>query len=102
MEDAGLTAQQLAERLRVKEALIYDLARDGKIPSLRLGKRIVRFYWPDVLDALRRGEAGNLPVPRPAGDDAGAGTLSVAHQARVPGKMDGLDSLQTGDTEQTA
>jgi len=35
-----LTAQELAQRLRVPTARVYELARQDAIPSVRLGRQI--------------------------------------------------------------
>ncbi|MEO7862433.1 MAG: helix-turn-helix domain-containing protein [Nitrospirales bacterium] len=33
-----LTPEQVADRLAVDESLVYEMAREGKLPSLKLGK----------------------------------------------------------------
>ncbi len=38
-----LTAEQAAEYLKVPRAYVYELARRGELPSVRLGERYVRF-----------------------------------------------------------
>ncbi len=38
-----LTAKQAAEYLKVPRAYVYELARRGELPSVRLGERYVRF-----------------------------------------------------------
>jgi excisionase family DNA binding protein len=48
-----LTAEQVAERWQVPTAHVYRLARNGAVPSVRLG-RYVRFR----LDAIERFELG--------------------------------------------
>lgn len=58
-----LTARQLASILQVSETTVRRLARAGRIPSIRLTPRIVRFHLPSVRKALdgttrtRRNEA---------------------------------------------
>jgi excisionase family DNA binding protein len=47
-----LTARQLAAILQVSEATVRRLARSGRIPSVRLTPRIMRFHLPSVRDAL--------------------------------------------------
>lgn len=47
-----LTARQLAAILQVSEATVRRLARKGRIPSIRLTPRIMRFHLPSVRDAL--------------------------------------------------
>ena len=43
-----LTAEQLAERWQIKPATVYGLARNGSIPTVRLGPRLVRFRLAEV------------------------------------------------------
>lgn len=50
--DEFLTARQLAAILQVSEATVRRLARKGRIPSIRLTPRIMRFHLPSVREAL--------------------------------------------------
>ncbi len=50
--DEFLTARQLAAVLQVSEATVRRLARSGRIPSIRLTPRLVRFHLPSVREAL--------------------------------------------------
>jgi excisionase family DNA binding protein len=47
-----LTARQLAVILQVSESTVRRLARQGRIPSIRLTPRITRFHLQAVRDAL--------------------------------------------------
>jgi excisionase family DNA binding protein len=47
-----LTARQLAAILQVSEATVRRLARKGRIPSIRLTPRIMRFHLESVREAL--------------------------------------------------
>jgi excisionase family DNA binding protein len=47
---ALLTAEDVAQILRVPRAFVYSLARRGELPTVRVGDRYVRFRD----DALRR------------------------------------------------
>jgi excisionase family DNA binding protein len=47
-----LTARQLAAVLQVSEATVRRLARSGRIPSVRLTPRILRFHLQSVSEAL--------------------------------------------------
>jgi excisionase family DNA binding protein len=47
-----LTARQLAELLQVSESTVRRLAREGRIPSIRLTPRLMRFHLSSVLGAL--------------------------------------------------
>jgi excisionase family DNA binding protein len=61
MEDASphtdkreefLTARQLAGLLQVSESTVRRLAREGRIPSVRLTSRLMRFHLSAVISAL--------------------------------------------------
>lgn len=47
-----LTARQLAELLQVSESTVRRLAREGRIPSIRLTTRLMRFHLSAVMAAL--------------------------------------------------
>ena len=47
-----LTARQLASVLQVSESTVRRLAREGRIPSVRITSRIVRFNLKAVRQAL--------------------------------------------------
>ncbi len=67
--DEFLTARQLAAVLQVSESTVRRLAQQGRIPSIRLTPRLLRFHLGAVCAALDR---GNRPPQdrRHAGDDA--------------------------------
>ncbi len=48
-----LTADELSRRLNVGAAMVRDLERTGRIPSIRLGPKTVRFDFAEVVEALR-------------------------------------------------
>ena len=50
--DEFLTARQLASVLQVSESTVRRLARDGRIPCVRLTPRILRFNLRAVCRAL--------------------------------------------------
>jgi excisionase family DNA binding protein len=52
-----LTACELADRLKLCEETVRRLARDGVIPSFRIGGRTIRFDAQAVEAALRGGAA---------------------------------------------
>jgi len=62
-----LTARQLAEVLQVSETTVRRLARDGRIPCVRLTPRLLRFNLKAVCRALD-GDASR-PKRRHAEDD---------------------------------
>lgn len=56
-----LTADEVAEQLRVGKSFIYDQARAGHLPHVRVG-RYVRFHQDDLdawIDAQRIGGAAH-------------------------------------------
>jgi excisionase family DNA binding protein len=56
-----MTAEEVADLLRIPKARAYELAREGLIPHLRLGTRQVRFNADALEEWIARG--GNpLPV----------------------------------------
>lgn len=52
-----LTAQQVAERLNVKKSFVYEVARQKKLRSVRLGEKYVMFTESAVDDFLTQGGA---------------------------------------------
>jgi excisionase family DNA binding protein len=61
-----LTAQQLAQILQVSESTVRRLARQGRIPSVRITPHIIRFHLKAVREALD----GARRARRAAGDEA--------------------------------
>ena len=53
-----LTARQLAEVLQVSESTVRRLARDGRIPCVRLTPRLLRFNLKAVYRSLDGSGAG--------------------------------------------
>jgi excisionase family DNA binding protein len=60
--DALLTAAEVAKRLGLSTTTIYDLARRGGIPHIRVGKAI-RFSRPHLERWLLSGGDGGVPLP---------------------------------------
>ena len=56
-----LTADEASTLLRIRRPQIYALARDGIIPSVRIG-RAVRFSRTQLLQWI---EAGGASIPKP-------------------------------------
>ena len=54
-----LTARQLASILQVSESTVHRLAREGRIPSVRITPRLVRFNLKAVRHALDGTNARN-------------------------------------------
>jgi excisionase family DNA binding protein len=73
MEDAVLTVRQVMARLNVGKSLVYQLAADGVMPSIRIrsaGSRrgALRFFQSDVeayLAGLRARAREGAPAPDP-------------------------------------
>ena len=55
-----LTARQLASILQVSESTVRRLAREGRIPSIRITPRLLRFN----LKAVRHALDGSARTPR--------------------------------------
>lgn len=51
--DDLLTADELAERLRLRPSTVRIWARLGRIPSLRLSPKVIRFDVSAVVKALQ-------------------------------------------------
>ncbi len=56
-ETKMLTAKQLADILQMSEQVIYRLSRVGEIPSLKIGKKTIRFELDKVRKALGTAKA---------------------------------------------
>jgi excisionase family DNA binding protein len=67
-----LTARQLAAILQVSESTVRRLAREGRIPSIRLTSRLLRFHLQSVMNALDGSQSKNRTrrtPQQPATDD---------------------------------
>lgn len=49
-----LTAKQVAEILQVALPRVYELAREGALPSVRMGRQI-RFYESKLMEWIEQG-----------------------------------------------
>jgi excisionase family DNA binding protein len=66
-EASVLTVHDVAEYLRLSEAKVYRMAREGRVPAFRLGKSW-RFR-KDSIDEWTRREIGlNVPPAVPVGE----------------------------------
>lgn len=54
MENELLTTRQLAKRLRVTIHTIRRWAREGKLPHLRIGPKVIRFSWLEIQNAVKK------------------------------------------------
>jgi excisionase family DNA binding protein len=54
-----MTVPEVASRLRLTEATVRNLVREGRIPFLRLGRNITRFRWERVREAMEERAARN-------------------------------------------
>jgi excisionase family DNA binding protein len=48
-----MTVEQLADRLHIRPRTVQAWARQGRIPTVKLSPKVVRFDWLEVLAALR-------------------------------------------------
>jgi excisionase family DNA binding protein len=55
-----LTVAEMAEQLRLSRWAVYDMARDGRLPVIRLRRRRPRFDPAEVARALRRAGRNKL------------------------------------------
>ncbi len=51
-----LTANEIATRLKVKPETVKVWAREGRIPTLRLSHKVLRFDLAAVVDALKKNQ----------------------------------------------
>jgi excisionase family DNA binding protein len=58
METELLTCSELAGRLKVKDHTVKTWAKAGLIPAIRVGPKVIRFDYADVVAALRAGKDG--------------------------------------------
>jgi len=63
-----LTARQLAAVLQVSESTVRRLAREGRIPSVRLTTRLIRFNLKAVYRALD-GDSNSRAPKRKRGEE---------------------------------
>lgn len=57
----ALTSAEVANFLGLARSTVYDMARDGRIPSIRIGSAI-RHDPKHIADWLRKLECSNLPT----------------------------------------
>ncbi len=61
-----LTTRQLAMRLQIDIKTLRALTKEGRIPSIKITPKIVRYDPAAVLEVLvRNSEAGHYPAARP-------------------------------------
>lgn len=56
-DDRLFTAKQMARLMEVSTCTVLYLARSGRIPSVRLTPRLIRFDPAAVMSAVRMGQA---------------------------------------------
>ena len=75
-----LTADELADRLQVRPSTIRRWAREGRIPTVRLTPKVVRYDLAAVVEAVQTddGRQGIIPVePQSNAIDATRAQLSA-------------------------
>jgi putative molybdopterin biosynthesis protein len=78
MESPLLTAEDVAQRLRIKKYTVYELIKRGELPSSRVGKQ-VRISQDELDRYLRAGKT------RPAGPQPGPAEGEGAKDGPIPG-----------------
>jgi uncharacterized protein YjcR len=58
-----LTAEGLAERLHVRPSTVREWARRGRIPTVRLSSKVVRYSVAAVIQAVSNARRGEKGVP---------------------------------------
>lgn len=54
-----LDTRQVAERLGLKPATIYQMCASGELPSVRIGKRALRVSEPELIAYIERNSVGS-------------------------------------------
>lgn len=47
-----LTTDQVAERLQISRKTVRKWRYEGSLPAVKVGRRLVRYRWPQVLEWL--------------------------------------------------
>ena len=53
MSEELLTCNELAVRLRVQPSTVRTWAKAGRIPAIRIGRKVVRFDYREVCEAIQ-------------------------------------------------
>jgi excisionase family DNA binding protein len=59
-----LTVPEMAQRLRMSRWAIYDMAKDGRLPAVRLSSRKLLFDREAVAEAIRRASGPDGTAPK--------------------------------------
>ena len=57
-----LTAEELAERLHVRPSTVREWARRGRIPTVRLSPKVVRYDLSAVVESVGQARRGGKGV----------------------------------------
>jgi excisionase family DNA binding protein len=57
MPEPLLTAEELADRLKIRPGTVRCWHREGRIPAVHLSPKVVRFEEVAVIEALKRASA---------------------------------------------
>ena len=49
-----LTAEEIAEKLRVPVSTVREWSREGVIPSVRISHKVIRYEWAEVVKAIQQ------------------------------------------------
>ncbi len=120
--DRLLTAEQVAERLQIPKGRVYEMARQGEIPTARFGKyvrvpvsalqqwvekhldRPVSTVYSPSKHARRHDRQGTAANPRPARahpGSAGGSARRIAQHCRTVGAGRGADPRGDGPADPT-
>src|SRR5688500_5853650 len=97
-----LNANEVAEILRVNKQRVYELTRQGILPSVRIGTWQIRFEEMRLLQWIENGgglSATNVEDYKPASDHVTAGSKPRFSEARSGGV--GSNQRQTERKEST-
>ena len=80
MSEDWITALEVGEKIRLTPDTILLLARRGRIPCYRMGRRIIRFRLHEVIASLEAAPSqGLIPDPNP-----GSNCLPTAAGGHTP------------------
>lgn len=86
----ALRVEDVTRLLRLSKNTVYKLAREGSIPSYRVGRQI-RFRYSDVMAHAR--EVGGAPMAEPGASVVGTSDVNGAPSGEVATVPDVLDEI---------
>jgi putative molybdopterin biosynthesis protein len=99
MESSLLTAEDVAQQLRIKKYTVYELIKRGELPSSRVGKQ-VRISQADIDRYLRAGKTGSFFTgEKPRGSRLEGEDAEGAAAAGIPGPIPAVFQVSPESTE---